>query len=118
MDFSQAMDFYENKGVIYDIDNEKFYSIKGMPLKEAEYENYKKSEWKLVAMEQFDFFSAFEISYLKELFNGEKEFIYEYVPSLKKLMCKIEDAFWRKDDKDIVSCLRDILVLIEPYPNL
>lgn len=111
MKFTQAIDYYENKGVIYDIDNEKFYSIKGTPLKESEYENYKKSEWKLVAMEHFDFFRVFEISYLKELFNGQKEF----APKINTLICKIEDAFWRKDDKEIVSCFRDILVSIEPY---
>lgn len=118
MEFHDMLDFYENKGVIYNMTTDKFYSLKGTQLKQADYYIYKQSEWKLVAMEQLDFFNAFEITFLKEVLNEKKTFKFDYMPTLKKFTDCIKDAFWKKDDEKIVSCLQDMLLLQEPYPNL
>jgi len=118
MKFEHAIDFYENNGVIFNLSTEKYYSLKGKILKEDNYKIYKNEDWKLVAMEHFDVFSCEQILFLKDFFNEKKQYLFEFIPNLKTYMNMIEHAFWRKDDKDIVYCLKNILSSIKPYPKI
>lgn len=117
MKFGYAIDYYENEGVIYYVDNGTFHSMKGDKLQDGNIFDYIKSDWKLVGLEALNNFKSEDSYILKKVINEDIIFPLEKIYTLNNLFKSLFDSFWLKNNEKIKYNLEEILEFTKTYSH-